>query len=68
MNKELKMEFGSYYHIYNQGNNKEKIFKEERNYYHFFNLFNKHLASVLDLICLLLASKPFSFFSQNKEG
>jgi putative transposase len=67
MNKELKMEFGSYYHIYNQGNNKEKIFKEERNYYHFLNLFNEHLASILDLYVYCLLPNHFHFLVRIKK-
>jgi putative transposase len=32
---------GKYYHIFNRGNNREKIFIEERNYVHFLQLFAK---------------------------
>ena len=43
------------YHIYNRGVNGEDIFVEERNYYLFLKLFEKHLSPVVDLFgyCLL---------------
>jgi putative transposase len=67
MNKELKIEFGSYYHIYNQGNNKENIFREERNYYYFFKLFKKHLTPILDLYVYCLLPNHFHFLVRIKE-
>lgn len=34
--------FGSFYHIYNRGNNRENIFVQERNYAYFMDLWWKH--------------------------
>ena len=34
----LKLHSGSYYHVYNRGNNKETIFKTHENYIHFLKL------------------------------
>ncbi len=47
---------GSYYHIYNRGNNGENIFHEERNYRYFLQLYLKYIFPVADTYayCLLL--------------
>jgi putative transposase len=37
---------GCYYHIYNRGNNGENIFREERNYRYFLQLYAQYIQSV----------------------
>ena len=37
------LEKGYYYHIYNRGNNKEKLFLEHADYLHFMELFRKRV-------------------------
>jgi len=49
------LNYGEYYHIYHRGNNKEAIFKEERNYKYFIDLYKKYIYPIADLYayCLL---------------
>lgn len=51
--------YDTYYHIYNRGVNRENIFVEERNYALFLNLFEKHLASVVDLFAYCMLRNHF---------
>jgi REP element-mobilizing transposase RayT len=46
---------GCYYHIYNRGNNGENIFREERNYRYFLQLYVKYIVpiAVTYAYCLL---------------
>lgn len=53
---------GNYYHIYNRGNNKETIFKEERNYYHFLNLWKKYIFPFAATYCYSLLPNHFHSF------
>ncbi len=50
-----KLQHGQYYHIYNRGNNRESIFKDERNYRYFLDLYKKYIHPIADLYsyCLL---------------
>ena len=51
--------FDTYYHIFNRGNNGENIFLEERNYSHFLNLYDLHLAPITDLYAYCLIRNHF---------
>lgn len=42
------LDYGRYYHVYNRGNNRENIFVEARNYYHFLGLYAKQIVPVAD--------------------
>ena len=55
-----RLKYGSYYHIYNRGNNRENIFIEERNYAYFLRLYAEHIVSVADTYAYLLAAESFS--------
>jgi REP element-mobilizing transposase RayT len=58
---------GKFYHIYNRGNNKETIFKEERNYAYFLALWKKHLTPVVDTYVYSLLPNHFHFLVRVKE-
>lgn len=47
--------YGTFYHIYNRGNNRENIFLQERNYAYFLNLWWKHTSPIAETwaYCLL---------------
>jgi putative transposase len=49
------LQHGQYYHIYNRGNNRESIFKEEDDYHYFLDLYRKYIHPIADLYayCLL---------------
>lgn len=49
------------YHIYNRGNNKEKIFKESKNYDHFLYLWKKHVNPIADSLVYSLQPNHFHF-------
>ena len=51
--------YDTYYHIYNRGVNGENIFIDERNYDHFLNLYEKHIAPVCDLFAYCMLRNHF---------
>lgn len=57
-----------YYHIYNRGNNKEKIFFEEQNYFYFLNKFDLYLSDNLDVLAFALLPNHFHFLVKTKES
>ena len=61
------MEQGSFYHIYNRGNNKQDIFFEEKNYDLFLKNFDKYLSSFVDVYAYCLMPNHFHFLIKIKE-
>ncbi|SFP93601.1 transposase [Parafilimonas terrae] len=59
---------GNFYHIYNRGNNKENIFKEEKNYAYFLQLWKKYIVAVADTYCYTLLPNHFHFLLYTKEN
>lgn len=55
------LEYGQYYHIYNRGNNRETLFRNERNYHYFIKLYSKHIYPVADTFAYCLLSNHFHF-------
>lgn len=55
----LPLQYNVYYHIYNRGNNRENIFIQERNYYHFMNLYDKYIAPIADTYAYCLLRNHF---------
>lgn len=62
-----KLEPGSYYHIYNRGNNKDILFIEERNYAYFIFLFIKHLKPFIEIYGYSLMENHFHILIRVKE-
>jgi REP element-mobilizing transposase RayT len=60
-------ESGQYYHVYNRGNNRENLFKEEENYHYFLRLLEKHLIHVVDMYSFCLLPNHFHFVLRIKE-
>ena len=54
-----RLKYGSYYHIYNRGNNRENIFIEERNYAYFLRLYAEHIVPVADTYAYCLLRNHF---------
>ena len=50
---------GRYYHIYNQGNNKENIFIEAKNYYYFLRLVKKYIVPITEIYAYCLLPNHF---------
>ena len=62
-----KLQCGSIYHIYNRGNNRESLFKEERNYYYFLDLYKKYLHPIVYLYAYCLLPTHFHLMVRIKE-
>ena len=56
-----------FYHIYNRGNNKQDIFFEKDNYFHFLRLIKKHLPPIADIYCYCLLKNHFHLLVRIKE-
>jgi REP element-mobilizing transposase RayT len=56
------------YHIYDRGNNREKLFIEERNYGYFLNLYHKHIDPVANTYAYCLMSNHFHLLAKIKEN
>ena len=59
---------GFMYHLYNRGNNKENLFKEEKNYQYLLNLWKKHIQPVAETFCYSLQPNHFHFLVQLNEN
>jgi hypothetical protein len=61
--------FGTYFHIYNRGNNGENIFIQPRNYAYFMQLWWRHTSQVFETwaFCLLRNHFHIAGFFKNKE-
>jgi REP element-mobilizing transposase RayT len=62
-----KLEPGLFYHIYNRGNNKETLFKEEKNYRFFLKRWRKYIEKVANTYSFSLLNNHFHFFIQIKS-
>ena len=61
------LENGCYYHIYNRGNNKESIFKDELNYAYFLKLWRKYISPIADTYAYCLLDNHFHSMIRIKE-
>ncbi len=59
MSNPIPLEPGKYYHIYNRGNNRENIFKEDRNYAYFLKLYVFHVGPIADTYAYCLLRNHF---------
>ena len=57
---------GLMYHIYNRGNNKENLFKEEKNYNYFLQLWKRHIVPVADTFSYCLLPNHFHFLIETR--
>ena len=67
----MKQDFfepGVVYHVFNRGNNKEDIFKEEKNYAYFLSLVRKYLLPVADIYAYCLLKNHFHFVVHIKQS
>ncbi len=61
------MNEGVFYHIYNRGNNREKIFFEEENYHYFLQQYQKYLSDYVETYAYCLMPNHFHFAIHIKE-
>jgi putative transposase len=66
MTSPTPLQYGQYYHIYNRGNNREKVFFEERNYRYFLQLYAKYAEPVADTYAYCLLRNHFHFMVRIK--
>ena len=61
--------YGTFYHIYNRGNNSENIFFQERNYAYFMDLWWKHISPIAETwaYCLLRNHFHATVYIKNKK-
>jgi putative transposase len=58
---------GHYYHIYNRGNNREDLFREERNYRYFLQLYTRHVLPIAITFAYCLLRNHFYFLVRIRE-
>ncbi len=61
------LEQGYYYHIYNRGNNKEKLFIDHADYLYFLKLFRKYIHEITNIYCFCLIPNHFHFLIRIRE-
>jgi REP element-mobilizing transposase RayT len=57
----MQFEIDNIFHIYNQGNNKQKIFHSDENYLYFLKLYRKFVLPHSDLLAYCLMPNHFHF-------
>lgn len=65
---QIELEPGKFYHIYNRGNNSEKIFFNQENYKFFLRRYNEYLSSCVETYAFCLLPNHFHFLIKVKEG
>jgi putative transposase len=63
----LPLETGQYYHIFNKGNNKDKLFTNDENYKYFIKLYAKYLSDFVDKFAYCLLPNHFHFLIKIKK-
>jgi len=58
---------GHYYHVYNRGNNREDLFREERNYRYFLQLYARHVLPIAITFAYCLLRNHFHFLVRIRE-
>jgi len=59
---------GEYYHLYNRGNNRERIFFERENYLFFLRRLRKYLVPILDVVAYCLMPTHYHLLIMLKEA
>ncbi len=67
MKTTVPLQPGHYYHIYNRGNNREDLFREDRNYRYFLRLYACHVHSIADTFAYCLMRNHFHLLVRIKE-
>ena len=58
------LKLGSLYHIYNRGNNREKLFKSKKCYQYFLRMCSRHILPVAEIQAWCLLPNHFHFLAQ----
>ncbi len=62
------LENGKYYHIYNRGINSTTLFKENKNYQHFLNLYDIHIEPIAETYAWCLMKNHFHLLVRIKDS
>ena len=65
--RDIPLEHGGYYHIYNRGNNGEQLFYTPENYQHFLCLYEKYIDPIADTFAWCLMGNHFHLLVRVKE-
>jgi len=65
--EKYSLDYGQYYHIYNRGNNSEKLFKELDNFYYFLLLYEKYITPIADTLAYCLMINHFHLVIKIKD-
>jgi putative transposase len=68
LNLEMQFNEGSFYHIYNRGNNKQTIFYDERNYGFFIEKIKKYIIPSANILAWCLMPNHFHFLIRANAG
>jgi len=66
--REIQLCEGEYYHLYNRGNNRERIFYERENYLFFLRRTREYLLPVLEIIAYCLMPTHYHLLVQIKTS
>jgi len=61
------LEYETCYHIFNRGNNREDVFVQERNYYHFLNLYERYIDPIAETFAYCLLKNHFHLLVRIKS-
>ncbi|MBF8283376.1 MAG: hypothetical protein HW378_2291 [Anaerolineales bacterium] len=67
MSDPIPLHPGQYYHIYNRGNNRENVFREERNYPYFLKLYAKYIEPIAETYAYCLLRNHFHLLVRIRE-
>ena len=63
----LPLQYDTFYHVYNRGNNGEKIFFNEENYRYFLRKFGIYLTPYIEVYAYCLLPNHFHFLIKTKR-
>ena len=65
--RDVPLNAGEFYHLYNRGNNRERIFCERENYLFFLHRVRRYLASVMDMVAYCLMPNHYHLLVQIRQ-
>lgn len=68
MDNQPPLETGQFYHVYNRANGDENLFREDANYFHFLQLYDKYISPVANTLAWVLMPNHFHLLVEIKEG
>jgi len=65
--KEIRLEPGKFYHVYNRGNNRENLFYNNGNYEYFLRKYDNYLTDYIDTFAFCLLPNHFHLLVRIKD-